>query len=153
MKQCKVRRSFSRLVEIGGLLVLPIMGHLFLPIIVLIPSPYRYFGILLMVLGLLIAISASNAFRATGTSFKLHGDASHLVTDGPFRRTRNPMYLGMLIWFVGLSILLGTLSPFLFVALLFLLLNFVIIPMEERSLREIHGQKFTEYEGRVRRWL
>jgi protein-S-isoprenylcysteine O-methyltransferase Ste14 len=63
------------------------------------------------------------------------------------------MVLGMLIWFVGLSILLGTLSPFLFAALLFLLLHFVIIPMEERSLREIHGQKFTEYEGRVRRWL
>jgi len=92
-----------------------------------------------MVLGLLIAISASKAFRATGASFKLHGDASHLVTDGPFRRTRNPMYLGMLIWFVGLSILQGTLSPFLFAALLFLLLNLVIIPMEERSLREIHG--------------
>jgi hypothetical protein len=62
MKQWKVRRSFTRLVEIGGLPVLPIIGHLFLPIIVLIPSPYRYFGILLMVLGLLTAISASNAF-------------------------------------------------------------------------------------------
>jgi protein-S-isoprenylcysteine O-methyltransferase Ste14 len=106
-----------------------------------------------MIVGLLIAIAASRVFRAAGTSFKLHGNASHLVTDGPFHITRNPMYLGMLMWFVGLSVLLGTLAPLLFAALLFLFLNFVIIPMEERSLREIHGQKYAEYEGRVRRWL
>lgn len=153
MNYLKGHRTLTRLVELGILLVLPIIAHLFLPIMFLILSPYRYFGILLMVLGLIMAIAASKVFRAAGTSFKLHGDASHLVTEGPFRMTRNPMYLGMLMWFVGVSVLLGTLSPFLFVALLFVLINYVIIPMEERSLREIHGQKYTDYRRRVRRWL
>ena len=153
MNHLKGQIKLARVVELGILLVLPVIGHLFLPITVLIRSPYRYFGILLMIIGLVIAFAASKAFRAAGTSFKLHGDASHLVTDGPFRVTRNPIYLGMLLWFVGLSVLLGTLTPFLFAALVFLLLNYVIIPMEERSLREIHGQKYTDYQSRVRRWV
>lgn len=56
MNYLKGHRTLTRLVELGILLVLPIIAHLFLPIMFLILSPYRYFGILLMVLGLIMAI-------------------------------------------------------------------------------------------------
>mgnify|MGYP001588075987 CR=1 FL=1 len=106
-----------------------------------------------MLAGLLLSTAASRAFRAVGTSVQLHGETSRLVTDGVFRFSRNPMYLGMLIWLLGLSILLGTLAPFLFPLLVFMLLNTAVVPTEERSLRQLHPAEYAEYERRVRRWL
>ena len=75
------------------------------------------------------------------------------MTSGPFRFTRNPMYLGMLIWLTGLAVLLGSLMAFLFPILLFLLANSLIIPLEERLMEETFGESFLDYKRRVRRWL
>jgi protein-S-isoprenylcysteine O-methyltransferase Ste14 len=127
--------------------------HFAIPIAVLIPFPYTYLGIPVMLAGLLLAIAASRAFRAAGVSVQLHGGTPRLVTEGAFRYSRNPMYVGMLLWILGLAMLLGTLSPFLFVLLVFVLLNFSIVPMEEHYLRQLHPAEYTVYEGRVRRWL
>jgi len=146
-------RSAASLIELAALLALPVMGHYVLPITVLLPAPYTYLGIPVMVAGLLVATAATQAFRTAGTSVQLHGKTSHLVTDGPFRMSRNPMYLGMLMWLVGLAMLLGSLTSFAFPALLFLLLNYIIVPMEERNLRQLHPQEYAEYQRRVRRWL
>lgn len=142
-----------RLIAPVVLLALPLAGHLFLPLAVVVRAPYTYLGILPMIAGIFLATSAANTFRAAGARFRLHGGASHLVTDGPFRITRNPMYLGMLMCFVGLSILLGSLAPFLFTVVFFLFLNYVVVPMEERSLRQMHGKEYAEYKRRVRRWV
>jgi len=92
-------------------------------------------------------------FRKAGTSYQLHGGGSVLVTSGPFRLSRNPMYLGTLIWLIGLAILLGSLIVFLFPILFLLLANFLIIPLEERELQRIFGEQFIEYKRHVRRWL
>jgi protein-S-isoprenylcysteine O-methyltransferase Ste14 len=63
------------------------------------------------------------------------------------------MYLGVLIWLIGLAILLGSLIAFLFPILLFLLANFLVIPVEEKDLQGIFGEQFIEYKRRVRRWF
>jgi protein-S-isoprenylcysteine O-methyltransferase Ste14 len=76
-----------------------------------------------------------------------------LMTGGPFGFSRNPMYLGMLIWLVGLAILLGSLIAFLFPILLFLLANFLLIPTEERRMEHQFGKQYVAYRQRVRRWL
>jgi len=128
-------------------------AHFLIPTADVISSPYTYLGIPVMLAGLLVSSSASRAFRAAGTSVQLRGETSRLVTDGVFRYSRNPMYLGMLIWLLGLAILLGTLTPFLFPLLVFLLLNTMVVPMEERSLRQRHPTEYAAYERRVRRWL
>ena len=146
-------RASARLVELALLLALPVAAHFVLPVAVVIPSPYTYLGIPVMLGGLLLSTAASRAFRAAGTSVQLHGETSHLVTGGVFRYSRNPMYLGMLVWLLGLAILLGTLTPFLFPLLVFILLNVAIVPMEERSLRQLHPAEYAQYSGRVRRWL
>jgi len=146
-------RVGARLVELALLLGLPVAAHFLVPVAVEIPPPYTYLGIPVMLAGLLVSAAASRAFRTAGTSFQLHGETSRLVTDGVFRYSRNPMYLGMLVWLLGLAILLGTLTPFLFPLLVFLLLNSAIVPMEERSLRQVHPAEYAEYERRVRRWL
>jgi protein-S-isoprenylcysteine O-methyltransferase Ste14 len=149
-------RSSARVIELLLLIALPIIVHFLYPILTLVPKPYGYLGILVMALGLAIQSQAAKLFRDAGTSFSLEGDegsASSLVTSGPFRYSRNPIYLGMLLWLLGLAILLGSLSAFVFPILVFVLANFVLIPIEERSMQEKFGEAYLEYKSRVRRWF
>lgn len=153
MVQTKGHRIIARILGATILLGLPILSHCLLPIMPIVPKPYTYFGIALMFLGLALGILASMIFRRIGASFQLHGRSSTLATFGPFRISRNPLYLGMLIWLAGLAIFLGSLSPFLFPILLFLIANFVIIPLEEQNMKTVLGQRYLEYKHRMRRWL
>jgi protein-S-isoprenylcysteine O-methyltransferase Ste14 len=63
------------------------------------------------------------------------------------------MYLGMLIWLVGLAVWLGSLITFLFPILFFLLVNFLMIPLEERDLEERFQEQYTKYTRLVGRWV
>ena len=79
--------------------------------------------------------------------------ASSLVTSGPFRHTRNPMYLGLTsllaAWAFALSAPLTLIGPFLFVLFI---TQFQIVP-EERMMKEKFGAAYDDYCGRVRRWI
>lgn len=153
MSTAKDRRSVSRMVEATILLVLPILLHLLVPLKTLVPKPFGYVGTALMLLGLALSIWAASTFRSAGTGFRLHGETSALATSGPFRMSRNPMYLAMLIWLAGLAVLLGSLVAFLFPIILLLVANFLMIPMEERNMERAFGAPYVEYKRRVRRWL
>jgi protein-S-isoprenylcysteine O-methyltransferase Ste14 len=146
-------RASARILEFAILIALPILLHYLIPVMILVPRPYSYLGAVLMLLGLALMTWAAMLFRKVGTSFQLQGESSVLVTSGPFRFSRNPMYLGMLIWLMGLAILLGSLVVFVFPFLFFLLANLLMIPLEEKSMEQMMGQQFIEYRQRVRRWL
>ena len=146
-------RAVARTVEIAILLVLPILFHYLFPILTIIHKPYTYLGIVLMLLGFAMATWAAKTFRKAGTSYQLHGESSALTTSGPFRISRNPMYLAMVIWTAGLAVLLGSLTAFLFPILFFVLANFLIIPPEERTLEKVFGEQYISYRQHVRRWL
>lgn len=135
------------------LIALPALFHFLTPIRTVINQPYSYLGIVVMLLGLALMTWTAMLFRQAGTSFQLRGGGSVLVTSGPFQFSRNPMYLGMLIWLIGLAILLGSLIVFLFPILFFLLANFLVIPLEEKDLQRIFGAEFLEYKKHVRRWI
>jgi len=76
-----------------------------------------------------------------------------LVTTGPYRLTRNPMYLGLVIIALGMAIWAGW-PPMLAAPLLvFLTANFVHIPFEEAKMRRQFGAAYDGYAGRVRRWV
>ena len=142
-----------RTVGVMILIALPILFHYVLPIMNLAPKPYTYCGVVLMLIGLTLGIAAAKTFRRIGAHFQLHGKSSILATSGPFKISRNPMYLSMLIWLLGLAVFLGSLSPFLFPIFLFLTANFLIIPLEEQSMGEKFGEQYHEYKQHVRRWL
>lgn len=78
---------------------------------------------------------------------------SALVTTGPFRFTRNPMYLGAVLAMGGLSFLLGTYIAPIAAILFFLFLNFISIPYEEEKMERQFGDAFRDYKKRVRRWV
>lgn len=78
---------------------------------------------------------------------------SALVTSGPFRMTRNPMYLGILIALTGLAIVLGTWPGVVAVVAFFLFANAVSIPYEEEKMERQFGDDYRAYKKRVRRWI
>jgi protein-S-isoprenylcysteine O-methyltransferase Ste14 len=84
----------------------------------------------------------------------LRGQATEkLLDEGPFRFSRNPLYVGLLALYLGLALLVPTLwALLLFPAAVLLLLWGAILP-EERYLQERFGVRYADYAGRVRRWL
>jgi len=146
-------RIGARILELAILIALPIVFHYLIPVMIVISRPWSYLGALVMLLGLALAAWASMRFRTAGTGFQLQGGGSVLVTSGPFQFSRNPMYLGMLIWLIGLAVLLGSLIAFLFPILFFLLANLLVIPLEEKDMELRVGEEFVEYKRRARRWL
>ena len=114
-----------------------------------------YLGAGLCVLALALAIGGLRTLvgqRTTPSPTQIER-AKKLVTSGPYRFTRNPMYLGMTIFLIGVASILG--SPwFLLGALAFCLYiqRFQIMP-EERVMREKFGAEYDSYSQRVRRWI
>lgn len=83
--------------------------------------------------------------------FKQH--AKELITEFPFSAARNPFYLLDFLPFLGLTLLLGTLDPFLLHGpLFFLFLSLYIVPNEEKRLLLAHGKDYDVYKSRVKRW-
>lgn len=79
--------------------------------------------------------------------------ASSLVQDGPFRFSRNPIYVGDWLIFAGVMLLLHTLWPLAFAPLVWLIIRFGVIRHEEVHLEALFGEAFVAYKRRVRRWL
>jgi protein-S-isoprenylcysteine O-methyltransferase Ste14 len=79
--------------------------------------------------------------------------ASSLCTEGPFRFSRNPIYVGDWFILVGVSLLLATWWPLLFAPLIWTMLRYGVIRHEEAHLEAKFGEAYRDYKTRVRRWL
>ena len=80
-------------------------------------------------------------------------NATKLITDGIYKFSRNPMYLGLLLVLVGISIILNLTGGFFFIILFILYINlFQIIP-EENAMVDLFKDEFLEYKKNVRRWI
>src|SRR3990170_919069 len=80
---------------------------LFLPGPAIVPPPYNWLGAILIVAGLTVTMTAARRFQRVGTNIRTFNDPTRLVTDGLFRFSRNPMYLGMSAALLGLGVALG----------------------------------------------
>lgn len=111
-------------------------------------------GTILMVLGLASAMSANMSFRRAGTEIMPASPTNKaLVQSGPFRFTRNPMYLGLVLLTAGAAFLLATLPLFVVPFVVFLTNNAVVIPFEEAKMERQFGDEYRAYKQKVRRWL
>lgn len=102
---------------------------------------------------LAIGVPARRLFRKTGQDPKPWQPTPELVFDGPYRFTRNPMYLGMTLLTIGLGLAFGTLwtLPLAFAALG--AVHFLAVRPEERYLAAKFGEPYLQYQARVRRYL
>jgi protein-S-isoprenylcysteine O-methyltransferase Ste14 len=121
---------------------------------VLIDLRVLWLGILLLVLGFALSFSAAMLFRRKGTEINPTSEANKLlVIEGPFRFTRNPMYLGLVIFTLGIALCVGSLPMFGVPVLVFATANFAHIPFEEAKMRRQFGASFDNYTHKVRRWI
>ena len=92
-------------------------------------------------------------FSRSRTSPMPFGTPTSLLTSGPFRFSRNPLYLALVLILSGFGALLDSVWVLASVPLLAFALNTFIIPGEEARLREVFGAQYMAYAGRVRRWV
>ena len=113
------------------------------------------FGSFMIIIGLIIILSAIILFKKYQTTITPLNPykATKLITDGIYKFSRNPMYLGLLLMLVGISIILNLTGGFLFILLFIFYINlFQIIP-EENAMVDLFKDEFTEYKKNVRRWI
>jgi protein-S-isoprenylcysteine O-methyltransferase Ste14 len=101
---------------------------------------------------LLVGWSLVTFFRA-GTAIIPHHPASRLVGSGPYRFSRNPMYVGVTALYVGLAFLFDVAWPILILPFVLVSLFSLVIRREELYLSDEFGDAYTAYRSRVRRWL
>jgi protein-S-isoprenylcysteine O-methyltransferase Ste14 len=137
------------------LILLVAMGalHMLLPGPTLLAFPYTLAGAPVAALGIAITLSGARLFSRVGTNIKTFNEPGVLVTDGVFRWSRNPMYLGFVLLLLGSAILLGTVTPFAGPALFALIADRWYIAFEEQAMQQRFGADYMAYRGRTRRWL
>lgn len=127
--------------------------HFVFPVERIIPFPWDLFGALPLALGAALNIIADKAFRDAKTTVKPFQESAALVTDGVYRISRHPMYLGFVLILLGLAVLLGSLTPFFVVPIFAVVMDRVFIEVEERMLAEQFGRVWLDYKAKVRRWM
>lgn len=135
------------------LMALSIGMHFLYPIRKILFPPFTYFGFLLILFGIIINLWTDRLFKKLQTTVKPFNDPKVLLTHGPFRISRHPMYLGMTSILLGVAIIHGTIITFLFPFLFVIIIELLFIPFEEKNLNRSFGFKYSDYKKKVRRWI
>lgn len=138
---------------LAACLVLMAVLHFLLPLGRWLDPPLSWLGLLPLGAGLGLLLGAALLFPKHGTTIRPFEESQALLTHGPYRYTRNPIYLGMMLVLVGVAVLLGTRTPLLVIPLFFFLITNQFVVNEEVMLEERFGEAYAEYRRRVRRWL
>jgi protein-S-isoprenylcysteine O-methyltransferase Ste14 len=113
----------------------------------------RIVGVLFVVAGLALIFSALAIFKRTGQDPKPWTPSPELIEKGPYRWTRNPMYVGLTCVLVGLGLALNNIWFSLLAAAALLVVHVIAVLPEEKYLKEKFGRSYEEYCTRVRRYI
>ena len=134
--------------------VVSVLVHYFVFSIRILPEPLAMIlGIICLLIGPSLALPALFAMRAAGTHANPAMPALLIVRSGPYRFTRNPMYLALCLVQAGIGFLLNDWITLLFVVPLALVLHFGVILPEERYLEAKFGEQYLALKRKVRRWI
>jgi protein-S-isoprenylcysteine O-methyltransferase Ste14 len=124
-----------------------------LPVLRLIPAPWHWSGAAVFALSFFIGAWAFSLFRRNKTGVVPFSESTAVVTAGPYRFTRNPMYLGMAGMLLGIAFYLGSLTPLLGPLVFVLVITYRFIVHEEAHMERAMGAAYLAYKAKVRRWL
>jgi protein-S-isoprenylcysteine O-methyltransferase Ste14 len=110
-------------------------------------------GILISLTGLSFIVMAHRLFKRTGQNPIPWTPSPELLLQGPYRFTRNPMYLGLTLIQVGFGLAINNLWISLFAAPALFVVHFIAVLPEERYLTEKFGENYKAYRAKVRRYL
>jgi protein-S-isoprenylcysteine O-methyltransferase Ste14 len=112
------------------------------------------FAVTLIVAGVALSVSAAVLFHREGAELNPTSTTNRkLVTSGPFRFTRNPMYVGLMLFTLGIAFWVGTWPMFLAPIATWTTVNWVHVPFEEAKMGRQFGADFEAYTLKVRRWI
>ncbi|UCH66733.1 MAG: isoprenylcysteine carboxylmethyltransferase family protein [Ignavibacterium sp.] len=134
-------------------ITLMILLHFLFPIKTLLNFPVTSIGIVLFVSGAMMAIKEKKRFARVKTNIKTFDKPDKLLTDGLYKYSRNPMYLGFVIALMGVWLLLGSLSPLLMVLIFIFITNTGYISFEEKMMGDTFGELYFAYKNKTRKWI
>jgi len=143
--------------QMTSLLLMFILDR-YLPVQDIISSTFNYSGFNYMAIfvglsGFALIASSVIYFKKSATAIRPFETSTALVKGGPYRFTRNPMYLGMVLILIGTAIYLGSLAPWFIIPVFFLIIQEWFIKHEEPFLENIFGKEYQDYRTKVRRWI
>jgi carboxymethylenebutenolidase len=124
-----------------------------LGISVAVPQLVRIAAAAVIVAGSLVVAWAFATLRRAGTTPNPNGATSVLVSEGPFRFSRNPVYVAMLAMYLGAAAITGWPGPLITIAPLVWVMSWGVVRREERYLAWRFGDAYRRYRAKVRRWL
>jgi protein-S-isoprenylcysteine O-methyltransferase Ste14 len=134
-----------------------LLGELLFPLSLLSPfslnSAGLWFGLVLVLCGLALEARVAREMIRAGTTTKPNATPIHLVTTGPFRWSRNPFYLGLLLVMAGIMFVASLDWVILALPALWIGLDRYVVPAEEAVLANRFGVTWTLYADHTRRWL
>jgi protein-S-isoprenylcysteine O-methyltransferase Ste14 len=141
------------LIYVGGFLLGWLLEHRWPVAYGLIEPLAALFGWLLVACGIALFAAALVALRRVRTSVNPYTPTAAVATTGPYRFSRNPIYLADLLIYVGATALLNSPWPLLWLPAVIWIMQRGVILREERYLTERFGNLYAVYTSRVRRWL
>src|SRR5215510_1747793 len=146
----KVRPPIMWVVAVlAGLLLNWLMPLPFIPAVV----PAAWLGAMVFVLALALFAWAIATMSRAGTNVPSTRPTTTIVDTGPFRYTRNPIYVGMMLGLIGLAVAFNSLWLLLMLVPFALVIRYVVVASEEAYLERKFGDAYRSYCARVRRWL
>ncbi|MEO7822004.1 MAG: isoprenylcysteine carboxylmethyltransferase family protein [Gemmatimonadaceae bacterium] len=141
-------------VLVGGMLLIGVLVHYALWTVTLMPTVLaRVLGVLVFVSAGALAHFAQLAMKRVGTSILPTQPTLALATDGPYRFSRNPLYVAAIGVYLGVTLWVNGLAPLLLMVPMTWLLHWGIVLREERYLQSKFGTAYQAYRTTVRRWL
>ena len=110
-------------------------------------------GLILILSGISLVFVSFRFMRKMKTTFIPNGTPEVLISSGPFKFSRNPIYLGMLTILVGVAFLMSSLSAIIIAIVFGIIINFTWIAHEEKKLHELFSEDWENYSSKVRRWI
>jgi len=133
--------------------VTSVVVHLFIRLSIMKYGLCLVCGMIFIMLAPALALSALRTMKAAGTNVLPSEPALTIVRDGPFRFTRNPMYLALCLLQVALGFFLNDWITLLFVVPLIVIFHYGVVLREERYLTAKFGEPYLQYKRDVRRWI
>jgi protein-S-isoprenylcysteine O-methyltransferase Ste14 len=117
------------------------------------PKVLVWIGYVLVLLGIGLPFSAASRIMRAHTTLDPHGSVTEVVTSGPYRFSRNPIYLGFVFLLIGFPLIFSSYWGMILSPVLILSLHQLVIQHEEAYLEKKFRDKYASYKSRVRRWL
>jgi protein-S-isoprenylcysteine O-methyltransferase Ste14 len=137
----------------AGSLALGFLVQFFVPLHLFASPPPKWIGGVVALASAVLAKWGETVMRRAGTNIKPSQPTTAIVQTGPFRFSRNPLYISLTLFYLGVCLMFNALWPLLLLPPLLVVVQRGIIYREERYLEAKFGEEYRDYRRRVRRWL